>query len=85
MRASEGREAEQNREEAKENIRNLKKRGRRCLSKEVDDAVREKMGMKKMKEDTADTVKPKSKPPSQKKKKFSTPKGQRKMTSFFTH
>jgi len=70
VRASEGREAEQNREEAKENIRNLKKRSRRCLSKEVDDAVREKMGMKKMKEDTADTVKPKSKPPSQKKKNF---------------
>jgi len=85
VRASEEREAEQNREEAKENIRILKKRSRRCLSKEVDDAVREKMGMKKKKEDTADTVKPKSKPPSQKKKKFSTPKGQRKMTSFFKH
>jgi len=63
-------------ENVKENVRKTK----RCLSKEVDGIVREKMGMKRKKEvDKTSPVKDK-KP---KKKKFSTPKGQRKLTSFF--
>ena len=69
------------REEQIENIKQNIKKTKRCLTKEVDGIVREKMGMKRKKEvDKTSPVKDK-KP---KKKKFSTPKGQRKMTSFFS-
>ena len=69
------------REEQVENVKNNVKKTKRCLSKEVDEIVREKMGMKRKAEvDKTSPVKDK-KP---KKKKFSTPKGQRKLTSFFT-
>ena len=57
------------------------KKTKRCLNKEVDAIVREKMGLKR-KGEALDKSPSKSKPV--KKKKFATPKGQKKMTSFFT-
>lgn len=73
--------------EYKEQMENVKegiKKTKRCLAKEVDSLVRDKMGLKRKKDDVEDKAKEnKSKQPA-KKKKFSTPKGQKKMTSFFT-
>jgi len=65
-------------ERAKEGIKKTK----RCLAKEVDGMVREKMGIKRKKDDDMIAKENKEKQPL-KKKKFSTPKGQKKMTSFF--
>jgi len=65
-------------ERAKEGIKKTK----RCLAKEVDGMVREKMGIKRKKDDDIIAKENKEKQPL-KKKKFSTPKGQKKMTSFF--
>jgi len=64
-------------ERAKEGIKKTK----RCLAKEVDGMVREKMGIKRKKD--GDTSKENKEKQPLKKKKFSTPKGQKKMTSFF--
>merc|ERR1712098_593569 len=71
------RQEQENKEQAEEVKRQVKK-SKRCLSKEVDAIVREKMGMKR-KNDSSE----KEQKPTAKKKKFSTPKGQKKMTSFF--
>jgi len=72
------RQDQENKEQVEEVKRQVKKT-KRCLSKEVDAIVREKMGMKR-KNDSSE----KEQKPTTKKKKFSTPKGQKKMTSFFT-
>ena len=64
-------------ERVKEGIKKTK----RCLAKEVDGMVREKMGIKRKKD--GDTSKENKEKQPLKKKKFSTPKGQKKMTSFF--
>jgi len=58
------------------------KKTKRCLAKEVDSLVRDKMGIKRKNEDGDKAKENKAKQPA-KKKKFSTPKGQKKMTSFF--
>jgi len=67
-------------ERAKDNIKKTK----RCLAKEVDSLVRDKMGLKRKKDENEgnNSKENKVKQPA-KKKKFSTPKGQKKMTSFF--
>ena len=69
------------REAEVENIKQNIKKTKRCLAKEVDGIVREKMGMKRKKEGDRTSPDRDKKP---KKKKFSTPKGQRKLTSFFS-
>ena len=69
------------REAEVENIKQNIKKTKRCLAKEVDGIVREKMGMKRKKEGDRTSPDREKKP---KKKKFSTPKGQRKLTSFFS-
>ena len=69
------------REAEVENIKQNIKKTKRCLAKEVDGIVREKMGMKRKKEGDKNSPDRDKKP---KKKKFSTPKGQRKLTSFFS-
>ena len=69
-------ESRQQVEEIKQNI----KKSKRCLNKEVDQIVREKMGMKR-KCDASESDSTNKK--SSKKKKCATPKGQKKMTSFF--
>ena len=71
---------EENREKVEEIKKNIKKT-RRCINKEVDQIVRDKMGMKRKNVDQDDD---KEKKGAVKKKKFSTPKGQKKLTSFFT-
>ena len=71
---------EENREKVEEIKKNIKKT-RRCINKEVDQIVRDKMGMKRKNVDKDDD---KEKKGAVKKKKFSTPKGQKKLTSFFT-
>ena len=69
-------ESRQQVEEIKQNI----KKSKRCLNKEVDQIVREKMGMKRKNDaNESDSTNKKS----SKKKKCATPKGQKKMTSFF--
>ena len=67
-------------ERAKANVKKTK----RCLAKEVDSLVRDKMGLKRKNDDGQGekTKENKVKQPA-KKKKFSTPKGQQKLTSFF--
>ena len=69
------------REAEVENIKQNIKKTKRSLAKEVDGIVREKLGMKR-KKDGERTSPDRDKKP--KKKKFSTPKGQRKLTSFFS-
>ena len=71
---------EENREKVEE-IKNNIKKTKRSINKEVDQIVREKMGMKRKNVETDDS---KEKKGAAKKKKFSTPKGQKKLTSFFT-
>ena len=71
---------EENREKVEEIKKNIKKT-KRCISKEVDQIVRDKMGMKRKIVDKDDD---KEKKRVVKRKKFSTPKGQKKLTSFFT-
>jgi len=69
-------------EETKEKVEVKKqvKKSKRCLNKEVDQIVREKMGLKRKNE--VDPKSPLKK--ASKKSKVSTPKGQKKLTSFFT-
>lgn len=57
------------------------KPAKRCLAQEVDEAVREKLGLpsKKKKSEPSENAKPKLKAT----KKCPTPKGQKKMTAFF--
>ena len=71
---------EENREKVEE-IKNNIKKTKRSINKEVDQIVREKMGMKRKNVESDDN---KEKKGAAKKKKFSTPKGQKKLTSFFT-
>ena len=71
---------EDNREKVEEIKKNIKK-SKRCINKEVDELVREKMGMKRKNVESDDKQEKKV---TAKKKKFSTPKGQKKLTSFFT-
>ena len=64
-----------------EELKQKAKPTKRCLSKEVDKLCREKMGLEptgKRKKDSEE------KPSKSKKSKISTPKGQKKMTSFFS-
>jgi len=71
-------------QEEKEKMKSLKegiKKTKRCLAKEVDSMVRDKMGIKRKSEDHG--IKESNGKQPAKKKKFSTPKGQKKMTSFF--
>ena len=72
---------EQDQEEAVKKVKKTK----RCLAKDVDAAAREKMGLvaKRKAGEGEDKEQNRPKQPA-KKKKFSTPKGQKKMTSFFT-
>jgi len=66
-------------ERAKDGIKKTK----RCLAKEVDTLVRDKMGLKRKKGEGEDKAKENKGNQPAKKKKCSTPKGQQKMTSFF--
>ena len=74
------RQDEENREKVEEIKQNIKKT-KRCLNKEVDLIVRDKMGMKRKNVESDDG---KEKRGAAKKKKLATPKGQKKLTSFFT-
>lgn len=71
--------------EQEEQVVKKAKKIKRCLAKDVDAAAREKMGLKPLEDVTAKRKATKEDKPKQpaKKKKFSTPKGQKKMTSFF--
>ena len=62
-----------------------KKPTKRCLlAKDIDAAARERMGLGEAKRKSGDIENEKEKKePARKKKKFSTPKGQKKMTCFF--
>ena len=71
---------EDNREKVEAIKKNIKKT-KRCINNEVDQIVREKMGMKRKNVESDDKQEKKG---GAKKKKFSTPKGQKKLTSFFT-
>jgi len=54
------------------------------LAEDIDAAARERMGLGEAKRKSGDIENEKEKKePARKKKKFSTPKGQKKMTSFF--
>jgi len=70
--------------EQMENVKDGIKKTKRCLAKEVDSLVRDKMGLKRKKDEGEDKAKENKVKQPTKKKKFSTPKGQKKMTSFFT-
>ena len=70
---------EQDQEE--EAVKKVKKT-KRCLATDVDAAAREKMGLVAKRKAWEGEEQNKPKQPA-KKKKFSTPKGQKKMTSFF--
>ena len=74
------RQDEENKEKVEEIKQNIKKT-KRCLNKEVDLIVRDKMGMKRKNVESDDG---KEKRGASKKKKLATPKGQKKLTSFFT-
>ena len=76
------REEQENMDKVEE-VKKQVKKTKRCLNKEVDDIVREKMGLKRK----AETKAGNDSPPKQKqakRKKIATPKGQKKLTSFFT-
>ena len=71
-------EEEENKEKVEE-VKKQVKKSKRCLNKEVDQIVREKLGLKRKNE--TDPKSPTKK--ASKKSKISTPKGQKKLTSFF--
>ena len=71
-------EEEENKEKVEE-VKKQVKKSKRCLNKEVDQIVREKLGLKRKNE--TDHKSPTKK--ASKKSKISTPKGQKKLTSFF--
>jgi len=70
--------------EQMQNVKEGIKKTKRCLAKEVDSLVRDKMGLKRKKDEGEEKAKENKTKQPPKKKKFSTPKGQKKMTSFFS-
>ena len=76
---------EQENQEKVEEVKTQVKKTKRCLNKEVDQIVREKMGLKRKAETKSGNTSPSKEKPSKRKKPApATPKGQKKLTSFFT-
>ena len=76
---------EQENQEKVEEVKKQVKKTKRCLNKEVDQIVREKMGLKRKAETKSGNTSPSKEKPSKRKKPApATPKGQKKLTSFFT-